>query len=302
MFRGISITEFRNKFKTDRDCLQYVLDKKSAAGYSCIKCTGKQYGKGREWHYRRCKNCGYDESATAGTLFHKCKLGMLKAFEMAFRISVRKKGMSSCELSKELGCQQRSAWLWKAKIQEAMKSSGKHELTGNVEVDEFLVGGFSAGEPGRSHGSKDPVVLAMEKVIDKKGKTTISRAYCRVIDDASADSLKKIFDMHIAPKALVKTDEWRGYWPLGKDWNITKEKSDKGAGFPLLHTHIMNIKGWLRGIHHKCGSHRLQNYLDEYHFRFNRRGFLNSAFDKLVGRMAEFEPTPYKLIRCELNT
>lgn len=57
----------------------------------------------------------------------------------------------------------------------------------------------------------------------------------------------KIFDAHIAPKALVKTDGWRGCWPLGKDWNMTKGKSNKGTGFPLLHMHVMNIKGWLRG-------------------------------------------------------
>jgi len=302
MFSGISIIEFRNKFKTDRDCFQYIPDKKSSVGYCCLKCKGNQYGKGKELHYRRCKKCGYDESATAGTLFHKCKLGMLKAFEIAFRVSVCKKGMSSCELSKEFDCQQRIAWLWKAKIQGAMKSSGKHELTGDVEVDEFLMGGFSAGEPGRSYGSKGLVVLAIEKVIDKKGKTTIGRAYCPVIDDASADSLKKIFDAHIAPAALVKTDGWRGYWPLGKDWNITKEKSNNGAGFPLLHTHIMNIKGWLSGTHHEFDPHRLQNYLDEYHFHFNRRGFLNSAFDKLIGRIAESQPVPYGIIKCKLNT
>jgi len=36
--------------------------------------------------------------------------------------------------------------------------------------------------------------------------------------------------------------------------------------------------------------HRLQNYIHEYHLRFNRRGFLNSAFDKLIGKMFEFEP------------
>ncbi len=146
-------------------------------------------------------------------------------------------------------------------------------------------------------------VLAMEKAIDKKGRTTIGRACCRAIDDASAGSPKKIFDAHIAPKASMKTDGWRGYWPLGKDWNMTKEKSDKGVGFPLLHTYIMNIKGWwLRGTHHKCGPQRLQNYLDGYHFRFNRRAFLNSAFDKLIGRMAEFEPVFYKMIKCDLNT
>lgn len=281
---------------------QYILDKKVAGGYSCLKCGSGRCGKGRQWHYLRCKKCGYDQSATAGTLFHKCKLGMLKAFEIAFRVSARKKGMSSCELAREFGCRQRSAWLWKAKIQEAMKSSRKHGLTGEVEVDEFLVGGFSAGEPGRSHGSKDMVVLAIEKVTDKKGKTAIGRAYCRVIDDASADSLKSIFDAHIAPKASVKTDGWRGYLPLGKDWDITKEKSNKGAGFPLLHTHIMNIKGWLRGIHHQCQTQRLQNYLDEYHFRFNRRGFLDSIFDKLISRMTKATPINYKMIKCELST
>jgi len=117
---------------------------------------------------------------------------MLKAFGISFRVSVHKKEMLGCESSKEFDRRQRSAWLWKAKIQEAIKSGGKHELTGNVGVDEFITGGFLDGEPGRSHGSKDMAVLAMEKAIDKKGRTTIGRAYCRVIDDASADSFKNI--------------------------------------------------------------------------------------------------------------
>lgn len=220
MFNGISIIEFRKKFQTDWDCLAYLLEKKLAKGYNCLHCGHGHHGKGKGWHYRRCKKCGYDESATAGTLFHKCKLGLLKAFEMAFRVCVRKKGMSSCELAKEFDCQQRSSWLWKAKIQEAMKSSGKHGLTGEVEVDEFLVGGFSPGKPVRSPESKDLVVLAIEKVTNKKGEVTMGRAYYRVIEDASADSLKAIFDKHIAKQVHVKTDGWRGYWPLAKDWDI----------------------------------------------------------------------------------
>jgi len=95
-----------------------------------------------------------------------------------------------------------------------MKRSGKHALSGDVEVDEVLVGGFSAGETGRSHGSKDLVVLAIEKVRDKNDKIRIGRAYYRVVDDASADSLKKKIDEHIAPQASVKTDGWLAYWPL----------------------------------------------------------------------------------------
>ncbi len=45
--------------------------------------------------------------------------------------------MSTCELGKELGCQQKSAWSFKAKLQEAMKSSEQHQLQGYVEIDEF---------------------------------------------------------------------------------------------------------------------------------------------------------------------
>ncbi len=89
--------------------------------------------------------------------------------------------MSTCELLKEFGCQQKIAWLLKAKLQRAMKSSEQFELTGCVELDEFMIRGFEAQAPGRSHGNKSLVVLAVERVTDKKGKQTIGWAYARLI-------------------------------------------------------------------------------------------------------------------------
>lgn len=296
MLRGLTIKEFRNRFHSEEDCLNYLIDIKWGQGYECIKCKGKAYGKGRQWFYRRCKQCGYDESVTANTLFHKCKLGLLRAFEMAFRLSVKKKGMSSCELAKEFGCCQMSAWLLKAKYQNAMKSSDKYLLENEVEVDEFLVGGFNENEPGRSLESKQLVVLAVEKVIDKKGKITIGRAYAKVIESASSEQFRPFFEQKIDTQTKVTTDGWRGYWPLKKDWQIEQKLSEKGKGFPELHTHIMNIKNWLRGTHHKCKGNRLQQYMDEFHFRFNRRAFLNTILDKLLIRAVEMKPVHYKSI------
>ena len=58
--------------------------------------------------------------------------------------------------------------------------------------------------------------------------------------------------------------------------------------------HIMNLKGWLRGIHHHYSEDRLQGYLDEYHFRYNRRNTMNSIFDTLIKRMATYEPVRLK--------
>lgn len=303
MFNGLTLKEFKSKFKTNEDCMSYLVEQKWKNGYRCIKCGHTKYHKGRQWFYKRCAVCGYDESATSNTLFHRCKLNLLSVFELAFRISVRKKGMSSCELAKEFGCQQKTAWLLKVKLQQAMKSSEQYDLKGTVDVDEFMVGGFESDAPGRTHGEKSLVVLAVERVIDKKGRETLGRAYAKTIDNASTKSLKTLFDKHIAKDAKVKADGWRGYIPLKKEWNLDQEPSNKGENFKLLHIHIMNIKGWLRGIHHKCSAGRLQDYLNEYHFRFNRRGCMNKIWEKLIRRVLVTPPYPYaKSTICELST
>jgi len=181
MQKALSINDYRSQFKTEADCLQYLMELKWGNGFKCIKCSHTISVKGRTWYYKRCQSCGYDESATANTMYHKCKLTLLKAFEIGYRLSVKKKGMSSIELSKEFDCQQRSAWLMKAKYQNAMKSSNQYPLENEVEVYEFLVGGFDENKPGRSKGAKQLVVLGVEKVVDKNGITTIGRAYAKVI-------------------------------------------------------------------------------------------------------------------------
>ena len=94
--------------------------------------------------------------------------------------------------------------------------------------------------------------------------------------------LKQIFEKHIAKDAETKTDGWGGYLLLQKKWNINQEISNKGGNFKKFYIHIMNTKGWLRGIQHNCSSQPLQNYLNWYHFKFNRRGFMEIIWHKLI--------------------
>ena len=290
-FRGVNSLRFYQHFVSEEACYEYLSGIKWEGGqYVCKKCGNTHYCKGRLPYSRRCTRCKYDESPTAGTMFDKCKFSILLAFHIAFKISTKKKGMSSEELSEEYELRQKTCWEFKWKIQQAMQSYGNYPLTGKVHVDEFFVGGAEEGVFGRGSKNKRLVVVALEIVNEGFG-----RAYAEVIDDASAKSLRPFFERRISKNAEIITDEWNGYKPLKKDYpKLTQVPSDKGKNFPQLHIHIMNIKGWLRGIHHHCSKERLQGYLDEYHFRFNRRAFKDTIFDVLIRRMMFYEPKRLK--------
>ena len=285
-FTGVNSIKFNRAFLSDDACYRYLSDIKWVDGNVCRKCGNTKYYKGVKPFSRRCLKCKYDESPTSGTMFDKCKFPLQLAFHIAFKISSKKKGMSSIELSAEFELRQKTCWEFKWKVQQAMQSTCSYPLSGKVQVDEFYIGGEEEGKRGRSKGDKKLVIVALEVV-----NGGVGRAYARFIEDASAESFKPFFRDHIAKDAHVITDEWNGYKPLKKEYpNLEQVKSDKGKGLPDLHLHIMNIKGWLRGIHHHASKDRLQGYLDEYHFRYNRRNNMNTIFDLLIKRMVVNQP------------
>ena len=285
-FLGVNSIKFHKAFSTDEDCYRYLSEIKWDKEYQCKKCGHTKFYKGVKPSSRRCMKCKYDESPTAGTMFDKCKFPLLLAFHIAFKISTKKKGMSTLELSQEFELRQKTCWEFKWKIQQAMESSKLNPISGIVHVDEFYIGGEEEGKQGRSKGNKKLVIVALEIVPGGVG-----RAYAQCIDNASANSFKPFFETYIGKEAAIITDEWRGYIPLKKDYpNIQQIKSENGKSFQDIHIHIMNLKGWLRGIHHHCSKERLQGYLDEYHFRYNRRSNMETIFDLLIRKMVFKEP------------
>jgi hypothetical protein len=222
-------------------------------------------------------------------MFDKLKFSLLLAFHICFKISTKKKGMSSLELSEEFCLRQKTCWEFKWKIQQAMASSHLHKLTGTVHVDEFLIGEYEEGKIGRSSKSKKKLVIVALEIFEKKAG--VGRAYAQVIDCASSKEFRPFFETYISKEAHIVTDIWKGYLPLEKDYpNLKQIPSNKGKNLPQLHIHIMNIQCWLRGIHHHCSKERLQGYLDEYHFRYNRRAMMGSIFDLLLKKMVFNEP------------
>jgi len=291
--KGLSRADFEKRFGTEQQCMAYLAEQKWGNGFVCRVCGHDSAYKGKKHFHKRCRNCGREESATAHTLFHKVKFGLHKAFGMVYDIMLSKKGANSMWLGERYEVSQNTAWLFRRKVQQYLRSSGRHPLTGVVQVDEFEIGTPKKGRQGRAAtDEKVRVVMAIEV---RDG--IVGNAYARVIGDFSSKSLKDIFDRHISHDAEVRTDGWRGYSPLRRIYTrLTQEYSDKGANFPEIHIQIRNLKNWLRGVHSYCDHDNVQDYLDEYFYRFNRRAHRTSIIDRLLERLLASKSPTFKEI------
>lgn len=148
---------FKDRFTCKQDCYEFLEELKWQDGYNCKRCKGSVYIKGKQPASRRCSKCGYDESTTTDTLFHKLKFGIDRAFEMLYEITTSKKGANSIWLVEHFGVNQKTAWAFRQKVQLAMKSSEQYPLEDEVHIDEFEIGTPQTGEPGRSKSDKKSV-------------------------------------------------------------------------------------------------------------------------------------------------
>ena len=242
LFKGQTLIEFSERFKTDKDCEEYLANSKWNAGFNCVKCDHSA-SQIRKNFSRTCNRCSHRETASANTLFHKVKFGLRKAFFICFEMSTTTKSLSACYTGVRFGVTEKTARLFMHKVREAMKSSKNYPMKGVVHVDEFVVGGMEKGKVGRSYDSaKKKEVTALE--LPNKGK--IKRMYALKIDNFSSKELEKIVEKHIDDKATVITDLWKGYRPIFKDYDITQIASNNGRNFIALHTMIHQIKSWIR--------------------------------------------------------
>ncbi|MGL1889720.1 MAG: IS1595 family transposase [Reichenbachiella sp.] len=294
-FKGTSLIDFIERFPNEEKCKYYLADIKWRDGFLCSKCSNTTFWAKKEDPFHKvCKSCRHCESVTANTLFHKVKFDLRKAFFIIFEMSTTTKSYSALAMASKYSINRKTAWLFMHKVRKAMASAGEQQITDNCEVDEAILGQKVSGKRGRGALKKKKVSI----VIEKAPKGGISRAYARSIVNFSAKELGKLFDSHIDKRVRrVDTDEWKGYLPLIKDWNIVQTKSNPGVNFNLMHRFIQQLKGWLRGIHHHASEKYLQGYLDEYCYRFNRHGAKNSIFDNAINRMMHHLPVNHKLLK-----
>lgn len=267
-------------------------------GFVCLHCKTR-----RAWIKNigtfRCASCKRDISVMSGTMFHQSHLPLRVWFQILWDVVSQKHGVSALGLSHSLGLKSHKTIAEALrKLRKAMVRPGREHLSGIIEVDEIIVGGLRHGSPGRSRNTKVLVLVAVED----KGNKGIGRIRLSIIPDASANAIEHALRMMIEPKSKVRTDGWRGYQRLalcGYDHDIIKQKeTDPGVDTTtLVHRISALLKRWLLSTHQ--GAVRpanLQQYLNEFTFRFNRRRSRSRGllFHRLLSIALGIEPQPMK--------
>lgn len=122
-FLNLKLVEFESTFSDDDQCLEFLAAEKWRDGYSCRKCGNTNYCQGKTPHSRRCTRCKSDESATAHTIFHRCKIPLNEAFKIAYLVCGQPE-ISSYDLSRTLDKRQMTCWKFKKKISECVANKG----------------------------------------------------------------------------------------------------------------------------------------------------------------------------------
>ena len=266
-----TILDFEQRFATEEACREYVAQLRWPEGFCCPRC-----GHGEVWIMKRglywCRQCDYQVSVRAGTIFHDSRKSLWLWFRAIWYVVNQKHGVSALGLQRVLGLgSYRTAWTWLHKLRCAMARPGRDRLLGTVEVDETYIGGKKPGKRGRGAAGKTLVVVAVEDKGDKIGRIRLRR-----VADTSAASLIPAVQESVEDGALVRTDGWISYEKLSsKGYEHIVVRKDASVGdnlLPLVNRVVALLKTWLQGTHQGAvrPSH-LDYYLDEFTFRFNRR-------------------------------
>jgi transposase-like protein len=266
----VNLVDVHTLFPTEEKCRELLVRLRWPEGPRCLRCKAPVVELETEKQLFYCKDCDYQFSVTAGTVFNDSHLPLFKWFAAILLLCEAKKGMSACQIQRTLGIGgYKTAWYLCHRIRSAMIESQRQMLDGTVEIDETYIGGKARkGLPRK----EKMVVIGIRK---RNGELRLLH-----VDSATSEAIRKVVAEHVSQDVEVIVTDESAIYPFA--FTVDQKKLHKTICHTKeyvcgdVHTNTVEsafslLKRGIIGTWHKVSAKHLPAYLEEMCFRFNRR-------------------------------
>lgn len=278
-----TVNDFNLQYPDPDACLDEIFKQRFGQLEECPKCKNKaKFYKVSDRKCYACQFCGHQLHPLAGTIFHKSPTPLKSWFYAIFLFSTSKNGVAALELQRHLGVTYKCAWRIAKQIRLLMVQKSSL-LKGTVEADETYIGGKGKNNKrGRGAENKTAVFGMVERQGDVVAKAVIN---------AKASTIMPLLRENVAIGTNLMTDEFTSYKKAQKNGFNHKTVNHSAKEYVRGETYTNTIEGfWSQlkrscdGTHHAISPKYLQNYIDEFAWRYNQRG-ISSLFPLLIQRV-----------------
>ena len=285
MYQTHDLLAIQRRFSTELACRKYLEKRRWPKGFGCARCGGATASWIRTRRLYQCHGCRAQVSLTAGTIFHKTRTPLRTWFWLILFMGQNKHGISMLQAQRWLRLgSYKTIWAMAHKIRTAMAHrDSRYTLAGLIELDDAEFGHRTLkGE--RRYKPQGPKTVRVA-VSTRRGRPAFTRL--EVAEPASTLSTKAWAQRTLAPGSCLRTDGGSPFLPLTDqgfrhDPHPGMTPAEMDRVLPWVSTITANLKRFMVGTHHLEAPKHLQRFLDEFSYRFNRRGVQGQCFDRLL--------------------